>query len=259
MVFVHGFGTDQTAWKDVASAFSDDHQIVLLDNAGAGRSAPDAFVQHRYLNLHQYANDVIEVCAALGVRDATLVGHSVGGMIGVLAALDRPDMYARLVLIAASPRYLDEPGYRGGFAESDLEALYRGVASNYSEWADGFATLTNPGAPAQAAVFATCLKTIPPENALTVLCSIFQSDHRADVARLRQPTLIIQAREDVAVPLDVANYLHRSINHSELCVVDARGHMPHITEPAEVVAAMRRFVEPGGPVSAAPASPPLRS
>ena len=45
LVFVHGFGTDQTVWAPVVSAFADDHRIVLLDNVGAGQSAPEAFVQ----------------------------------------------------------------------------------------------------------------------------------------------------------------------------------------------------------------------
>jgi sigma-B regulation protein RsbQ len=245
LVFVHGLGTDQQAWQEVAAAFAGDYRIVLLDNVGAGGSAPDAFVQHRYLGLKRYAQDLIEVCDALDVRDAVFVGHSAGGMMALLAAIARPDCAAALVLVGASPRYRDAPGYRGGFTDSDLAAIYRAAAMNYGEWADRFAPMMMgaPDRPQLAVRFARELKSIPPDRALTVLCSILQSDHREDLARVTQPTLIVQPREDGAVPREVAEYLHGHIAGSELVVVDATGHLPHVSAPQAVVAALRGFLE----------------
>jgi sigma-B regulation protein RsbQ len=244
IVFVHGFGTDQRAWHAVVGPFLKDFRIVLLDNVGAGGSAPDAFVQHRYLNLHAYATDLLDVCRALQIEDAVLVAHSVGAMIGVLAANAEPARFSRLVLIGASPRYLDEPGYRGGFTKPDLDALYSAVSSVYPDWADQFAPLAmgNPDRPQLAQHFAATLKSIPAQSAFTVLCSIFQSDHRQDVCKLDKPTLLIQSQQDVAVPLEVAEYLNREIRGSRLAVIDATGHLPHVSAPAAVVAAMRDFI-----------------
>ena len=243
MVFVHGFGTDQTAWRDVVPAFCSDYRILLLDNAGAGRSAPEAFVQHRYLALRTYAADLAEVCAAAGVQDAVLVGHSVGAMICTLAANEHPTLAAKLVLVGASPRYLDEPGYRGGFSEQDLQAIYGAVAAGYDEWADHYARAAmDPGRPELAQHFASTLKQVPADHALTVLCSIFQSDLRTELRHVKLPTLIVQARNDVAVPLEVAEYLHRSIPGSTLRVIEAAGHLPHVSAPTVVVAAMAEFL-----------------
>ncbi len=244
LVFVHGFGTDQCAWHAVARPFLKDHRVVLLDNVGAGGAAPDAVVQHRYLNLRSYATDLLEVCRALRIKDAVLVGHSVGAMIGILAANTEPGRFSRLVLIGASPRYLDEPGYHGGFAKSDLDALYSAVSTGYREWADHFAPLAmgNSDRPQLAQYFATTLKSIPAQHAFTVLCSIFQSDHRQDVRALDKPTLLIQAQHDVAVPSEVAAYLHREIRGSRMAIIDATGHLPHISAPDAVIASMRDFI-----------------
>jgi sigma-B regulation protein RsbQ len=243
MVFVHGFGTDQTAWRDVARAFFKDYRVLLLDNAGAGRSAPEAFVQHRYLGLRAYADDLIAVCEAAGVRDAVLVGHSVGAMICLLAANAVPTLAAALVLVGASPRYLDEPGYHGGFSEADLQAIYSAVADRYGDWAEHYARAAmDPGQPELARQFAATLKQVPADHALTVLCSIFQSDLRAELAHVKQPTLIVQARDDVAVPRDVADYLHRNITGSTLRVIEAAGHLPHVSAPAIVLSAMTSFL-----------------
>ncbi|WP_265943946.1 alpha/beta fold hydrolase [Dechloromonas sp. A34] len=244
IVFVHGFGTDQSVWQDVAASFMDDYRVVLFDNVGAGKSPPEAFVQHRYLNLDTYATDLLDLCTALQLEDAILVGHSLGGMISILATIRNPEIASRLVLVGASPRYLDDEGYRGGFSKSDLDALYKAVTLNYTEWADSFAPLAmaNPEKPFLSEDFAATIKSIPADRALTVLCSIFQSDHRAALGKLDIPTLLIQSQNDIAVPLAVAEYLHRHIKHSRLSVIDATGHFPHVSAPAEVVAAIREFI-----------------
>ncbi len=244
LVFVHGFGTDQSAWRDVCAPLGADHRIVLLDNVGAGGSAPQAFVQHRYLDLHRYANDLLEVCHALDVQGGVMIGHSAGAMVGALAALREPQRFDKLVLIGASPRYMDEPGYHGGFTTDGLNALYRAVSASPSDWADQFApaAMGNADRPSLAQHFADTIKRIPKEQVLTVLCAIFQSDHRAEIARLTQPTLLIQARDDIAVPLEVAQYLHAHIRDSRLEVVNASGHLPHISAPLEVLRVLLPFL-----------------
>jgi len=244
MVFAHGFGSDQTVWEPVAAAFRADFRIVRYDHAGAGRSDPAAFVQYRYLKLDAYAQDLIDVCAALELENAVFVGHSMGAMVGVLAATRRPTLFDRLVLIGASPRYLDDDGYRGGFSPQDLESVYRAMHDNFSRWADGFApVMIGTDKPReQVDHFAECMKSIPPDRALTVAYAVFQSDHRADLARLDRPALLLQTREDRAVPMEVAHYLNEHLCGSRLAVVDTAGHLPHVTDPGAVIAAIREFV-----------------
>lgn len=244
MIFVHGFGTDQTAWRDVSAPFLADFKVILLDNVGAGGCPPEAFVQHHYLDLQRYAADLLDVCTALQVENAVLVGHSVGAMISVLAAVQQPKRFSRLVMIGASPRYLNEGGYYGGFTEQDLNGIYSAMRTSYNAWADQYApaAMRNEDRPTLAQAFAANIKSIPQDRALTVLCSIFQSDHRTDIQKLRLPTLLVHAREDVAVPMEVANYLHQNIPGSTLSVIPVSGHLPHISAPAEVLAVMQGFV-----------------
>ncbi len=244
LVFVHGFGTDQSSWRDVVLAFLADYRVVLLDNAGAGASDPAAFVQHRYLNLRRYASDLVEVCAALALDRPILIGHSMGAMVCALATLERTGLAEKLVMIGASPRYIDTDDYHGGFSRGDVDAIYGDVATRYSQWANMFAaaSMAHADRPALCTQFAQCIKSIPQDRALTVLCSIFQSDHREDIARLDVPTLLIQAKDDVAVPITVAEYLNRHIRGSQLAMIDAEGHLPHISVPSAVIAAIEAFI-----------------
>lgn len=243
IVFVHGFGTDQSAWKEVADPFMADFRIILMDNVGSGRSDPDYFTQHqhRYLNINGYANDLIEVCKALKIVDAIAVGHSAGGTACLLAAVKAPNRFSKLVLIGASPRYLDDEGYRGGFTKKDIAAIYQSVSLDYSTWLKSFASamMANPDFTRR---FIESIQAIPKEHMLVTLCAILQSDHRAEVNKLDKPTLLIQTQLDGAVPLEVAEYLHKNIKNSQLRLINAEGHLPHISAPAEVIAAMQDFL-----------------
>ena len=140
MVFAHGFGCDQHMWRHVAPAFEDDFDVVLFDMVGSGGSDLSAYDPERYSTLRGYADDLVALCDALGLRDVVLVAHSVSSMIGVLAAGARPELFSRLVLVGPSPRYIDDAGYRGGFAPHDVEELLDSLDSNYLGWSGAMAT-----------------------------------------------------------------------------------------------------------------------
>lgn len=244
LVFVPGFGTDQVAWHKIVPAFSDAYRIVLLDHVGSGAAQNSAFSLCNYLNLQPYADDLADVLAYLDVNDAVLVGHSMGAIVGVLAALQALQRISQLVLLGANPRYLNEDGYTGGFARQDIDAIYSEATQSYPGWLANFASaaMANPDRPELVQYFANCLNSYPPDVLLTVLCSVLQTDYRREIGQLEIPTLIIQSRNDPFVPLATAEYLQSRIKHSVLQVIDADGHFPHLSAAEQVVAALRGFL-----------------
>src|SRR5689334_2270298 len=121
MLFAHGYGCDQHMWRFVAPAFQDDYKVILFDHVGAGHSDLAAYDPIKYSSLQGYADDVLEICRALDVSDCIFVGHSVAAMMGVLAAIQEPQRFAKLVLIGPSPCYVNDSGYVGGFSREDIE------------------------------------------------------------------------------------------------------------------------------------------
>lgn len=105
VVLSHGFGTDQSAWSRVLPYLTRDHRVVLYDLVCAGSVNPDHFDFRRYNNLDAYVDDLLAILDALRIPRCAFVGHSVSAMIGILASIRRPDLFAKLVLIGASPRY----------------------------------------------------------------------------------------------------------------------------------------------------------
>lgn len=104
-------------------AFAEDHRVVLFDYVGAGRSDLGAYDADRYSSLDGYAQDVLDVCDALDLRDATFVGHSVSAMVGVLASVRAPERVGALIMVGPSPRYVNDGEYVGGFEPAEIERL----------------------------------------------------------------------------------------------------------------------------------------
>ena len=240
IIFAHGFGSDQTAWRHQVEAFSSDYRIVLFDHVGAGKSDFSAYSPRRYSSLYSYAEDLLDLCAQLKLTKCILVGHSVSGMVSLLAALVEPDCFSKLIFIDASPRYLNDVGYVGGFEQSELDAFYAAMSSNYYAWASGFApiAMATQDKPELAKEFANTLAAVRPDIAQAVARVIYQSDHRAELSRLAVPSVILQASDDIAVPPEVGQYMADKIPQSKLVRIAARGHLPHISAPNVVTSAI---------------------
>ncbi len=244
LIFAHGFGSQQTAWRHQIEAFASNYRIVLFDHVGAGKSDFNAYSPHRYSSLYSYAEDLLDLCAELKLTKCTLVGHSVSGMISLLAALVEPDRFDKLIFLGASPRYLNDRGYIGGFERSDLDALYAAMSANYYTWVSGFAPLImgNPDRPELAEEFARTLVAIRPDIAQAVARVIFESDHRQELPRLQVPTLILQPSNDPAVPEEVGQYMADKIKHNQFMFIESEGHLPHMSAPDLVTKAIASWI-----------------
>ncbi len=244
LLFAHGFGCDQNMWRYVAPAFEQTHTVILFDHVGAGRSDLSAYEPDKYSSLQGYARDVIEICEALGLHDVIFVGHSVASMMGVLAAGERPDLFAKLVLVSPSPRYVDDGDYVGGFSADDITELLTSLDSNYLGWSSAMAPVImgNPEQPELADELTNSFCRTDPEIARRFAHVTFSSDNRADLERVKVPTLILQCANDAIAPEAVGAYVHNSIAGSTLVHLDATGHCPNLSAPGETIAAIRAFV-----------------
>jgi sigma-B regulation protein RsbQ len=244
MMFAHGFGCDQQMWRFVAPAFEAEHPVVLFDAVGAGASDASAFDEERHGSLDGYALDVLEICDALELSDVVFVGHSVAAMVGVLAAIRRPELFRRLVLVAPSPRYLDDEGYVGGFELSDVESMLDSLASNYVGWAAAMAPaiMGNGERPQLGDELAASFCRTDPAIAEHFARVTFLSDNRADLARVSTPTLVLQCSDDLLAPDAVGAYVQQQIAGSTLLRLQATGHCPNVSAPGEVIAAIRSAI-----------------
>lgn len=244
MVFAHGFGCDQNMWRLLAPVYAKRYRIVLFDLVGSGDSDAGAYDPAKYARLEGYANDVVEIVREFSDESVIFVGHSVSAMIGVLADLKAPGRFAAQIMIGPSPCYINDGDYVGGFTRSDIDSLLETLDGNYLGWSSTMAPAIM-GAPEQPELGVELTNSFcrtDPEIAKQFARATFLSDCRAELARLRTPTLIVQCHDDIIAPTVVGEYMHRQLPHSTLSVIENVGHCPHLSSPGPVAAAMDAFL-----------------
>ena len=245
ILFAHGFGCDQNMWRFVAPAFEHDYRVVLFDHVGAGRSDISSYDREKYGTLDGYASDVLEICDELSLDEVIFVGHSVSAMIGVLAARQQPGRFAALVLVGPSPRYINDDGYHGGFARSDIDELLESLESNYLGWSAAMAPaiMGNPERAELGGELANSFCRTDPAIAGHFARVTFLSDNRADLSAVDVPTLILQCSDDIIAPTAVGEFVHAKMRRSELVKLKATGHCPNLSAPEETTGAIKSFLD----------------
>jgi sigma-B regulation protein RsbQ len=245
MLFAHGFGCDQNMWRYLTPAFEEDYRVIVFDYVGAGNSDLAAYDAGRYSSLQAYADDVLEICHELDLRNVVFVGHSVSSMIGLLAAIEDPDRFSSLVMVGPSPRYIDDEHYVGGFSHEDIVEMLESLESNYLGWSTAMAPVIvgNPDRPELGAELTASFCRTDPAIARQFAEVTFLSDNRADLARVDTPTLVLQCADDVIAPVTVGEFVRNSMPGGTLALLDATGHCPHLSAPDQTVAAIREFLE----------------
>ncbi len=242
LVLAHGLASEQSVWEAVADLLATRARVVTFDYPGAGSSDPAAWDPKRHGSLEGYADELLAVVEEFGGEKPIVVGHSISGAIALVAAAREPDRFEKVVALAPSPRYLDDPpGYRGGFTRRDVEELFTLMEQNFIGWAAGFAPVVAP----QADVAARMKRVISSANPRWVRSFAevaLTSDIRALLPRVAVPTLVVQCVEDAIVPVHVGQWMASQLPHGTYRQLDVAGHFPQLSAPPLVASVIEEYV-----------------
>ncbi|CAN5613456.1 alpha/beta hydrolase [soil metagenome] len=244
IMFAHGFGCDQNMWRYVAPSFEENYKVVLFDHVGAGGSDLSAFSPRKYEKLEGYADDIIEIAAALHLQDIIFVGHSVGALIGIIASQRSQGLFKSLVLIGPSPSYINDGDYIGGFTKPEIEELLESLDQNHLGWSMAMAPVImgNPDRKELGEELANSFCRTDPAIAKHFARTTFLSDERELLSSVNIPSLVLQCSEDVIAPQVVGEYVHTQIKGSKLVIMKATGHCPNLSAPEETIDAIKKFM-----------------
>lgn len=257
LVLLHGFGSDQSIWASYLPWLSEHYRVISYDLPFSGGADRAFFNLARHGGIEGHAQDLLDILQSFDVARCSLVGHSLGGLIGIFAAIARPDLFERLILLGTSARYLDAPGYKGGLTAAVFETMLEATAANFRGWAMSYApnATRRPLEDPECQTFLHSLLRIQPDIMLAMAPAIFLGDYREPVKRCKTPSVILQTEEDEAVPIEAAQYLQKCLKGSVLEIIKAKGHLPHLSAAEEVSAAFRRHLPR---LDAAPGRSPSR-
>ena len=244
MVFAHGFGCDQNMWRLLAPRYASRFRTITFDQVGSGQSDLNAYESKKYSSLDGYASDVLEIVEEFADGPVLFVGHSVGAMVGALASIRSPELFAGHLMVGPSPCYINDGDYVGGFTREDIDGLLQMLEANYLGWSSTMAPaiMGAPDQPELGVELTNSFCRTDPEIAKQFARVTFLSDSRKDLRSLRTPTLIIQSEEDIIAPLAVGEYLRDTLPNSMLRVVENVGHCPHLSAPSASANAMDEFL-----------------
>jgi sigma-B regulation protein RsbQ len=165
-------------------------------------------------------------------------------MIGILAVLKSPSVFKKLILIGPSPHYINEGSYYGGFSQEGIDELLETLDSNYLGWSSAMAPVImgNADRPELAKELETSFCQNNPTIARHFAGVTFLGDNRSDLPKLTTETLILQCNPDVIAAKQVGQYVHEHIANSELVVLDATGHCPHLSAPDQTIEAIKNYL-----------------
>ncbi|CAL5360610.1 unnamed protein product [Camellia sinensis] len=232
VVLAHGYGGDQSMWDKIVPYLARQYRVVVFDWSFSGAvNDPNLFDPVKYSTFDAFSDDLISLLEEMNLKSSVFVGHSMSGMIGCIASIKRPELFKRLILVAASPRYINLKDYEGGFESSDVEQLLSSIESNFHQWASSFASrVVDPNDPTTVDKFKNSLQRMSPEAALSTAKLIFHSDQRDMLEKVTIPCTIIQTTHDLAVPISIGYFMQKKIKaKSTVEIIDTNGHFPQLT------------------------------
>ena len=229
VVLLHGIGGP--SWGDLVPG--------ALDWPMPGFCGTPALPEMTFPALAEALRETLDV---RGIAQATLVGHSMGGMLAQEFVATFPHRVAKLVLYATTPAFGGrDPAFAEAFLQARLGPLQGRTMAEAAP--DMLAGMFEPGADPQAMPKAIAATAAVPEPVYrdTLRC-LTTFDRRADLPRIAVPTLLIAGERDQAAPLKTMQRMAETIPGSRLVVIPGAGHMLHLERPAEFRAALLPFL-----------------
>ncbi|MFO1400374.1 MAG: pimeloyl-ACP methyl ester esterase BioH [Steroidobacteraceae bacterium] len=248
LVLLHGWAMNLGVFDALAAALAPHHTVTRLDLPGHGRSP-----WREGLGADAAADWLLE---SLPER-ATLVGWSLGGQLALRMAARAPARIARLVLLASTPRFLATADWPHGLAAAALQGVAAGLARDPARTLEEFLELQVRGGAGAEAALATLHGALAthgaarPQALAAGLDWLAAGDLRQLAPALALPVLLVNGQNDRVTPPDAARAFAGLLPRARLVELRRAAHVPFLSHPAAVLAALQEFLAPAASGAAA--------
>jgi non-heme chloroperoxidase len=249
VVLIHGWPLSGRSWEAQVSALvAAGYRVITYDRRGFGWSSQP----WEGYDYDTFAGDLHGLLTHLDLKDATLVGFSMGGgEVARYVATYGTQRVAKAVFAGAVPPYLyksaDNP--EGGLDDATIAQFKAGVTSDRLAFLDGFTSgfFSVAGklqvSEAQRVYARDIAAFASPKGTLDCIHAFSYTDFRADLAKFKLPTLVIHGDSDAIVPLEVSGArTHKAIAGSRLHVIKGAPHGFNLSHAAEFNKALLEFL-----------------
>jgi non-heme chloroperoxidase len=234
VLFLHGYTDSWYSFSPVLSLLPLAVHAFALDQRGHG----DSERPQRGYTMADFAADAVAFLDALGVRRATVVGHSMGSFVAQRVAIDHPDRVERLVLIGSYTTAVNE-GVLG--LTEQIHALADPVPA---EFVREFQLSTAYRALPESFLDRVVSESgkLPARVCHDVLAGIMAAGSRDDLHKVRAPTLILWGNRDAIFGREEQERLRDGIPAATLRIYPDTGHALHWEQPERFVQDFLEFL-----------------
>ena len=222
-MLLHGLLGLFTTWEHNVEEMSKHFRVFELE-------LPDYKDSPRGYDLDDYTSAVVAMFQAHGIRRPTIVGNSTGGLIAARLAATRPDLAARLVLIASSGLF-DETKDFSKLIVRNASAANVDKIIRHIFFDQAFVPQSTIDAVAD---YFLCDRRVRVKSFMKTARRLRATDLSMELKDIRVPTLLIWGADDKVIPVSIAHKFHSLIPGSRLVVLDHCGHAPQIEHAATV-------------------------
>lgn len=235
LALLHGWGMNPRLFDALSAQLV--NQCTLLPLALPGHSGAASLPTN---TLTAWASHIAEQLP----RQTVLLGWSLGGQIAMRIALDHPDIIKRLILLSSTPKFVADVGWHAGITREDLQAFGADMQNDTRASLLRFLSLQTRGATAQKSILHTLRASffsepLPEAHTLAAgLEMLLDTDLRADVGQLAQPTTVIHGSLDKLTPPAAGDWLAKNLPSAQYCLVDGAAHAPFLSHTQLVAEAI---------------------
>ena len=239
VVLVHSAGTDHRMWDPGLPVLRDRFRVIRYDVRGHGRSD----VPPPPYTLEGLGGDLVGILDALDVASTHVVGASLGGLVALWLAAERPERVRRAVVAGAAARIGTPASWqeradavRRGGTEAVVDLVMRrffseGFRREHGDVVAGFADVLRRQAPAGYVGTCLALRDADLRDEEGTCLALRDADLRDEVSAIRASSLILVGDEDVSTPPSEAEALTRAIPVARLTALEGAGHLCTVERP----------------------------
>ena len=227
ILLTHGFAASSRMWQGQVTAFQDAYRLICWDMRGHGASDSPA-EQTLYSHAHTI-EDMRALLDHLGVTQAVIAGHSLGGFLSLAFAIQHPTRVRALILQGCGPGYRNPKAREAWNARTEQRAQALEAKGFEAIGGSSEVRLSPHRSPAGLAKAARGI--------------LRQVDARVidGLPQITVPVLLIVGEEDTPY-LNGMNYMARRLPHAELVVIPQAGHGANVDQPEIFNKAVRQFL-----------------
>jgi pimeloyl-ACP methyl ester carboxylesterase len=240
LVFVHGIGGSSASWAHQFADFAGGHRVLAWDAPGYGGSSPLASEPAR---VEAYAAALVAWLDALGISEASFVGHSLGSLFIAAASRLRPTLVQRVL-------FLHPVTGNGQMPAEEREVVRQGrIRDLVTLGGQGFAEqrgrsiLARDLAPEKAADAIAVMADVPEQGYLTAWDAMCEGDIFRDVDAVKCPALVVCGNEDPVSPEATGRSIAAAIPGAGFVLLPGVGHYASIEAPERLRDILSQFLE----------------